>query len=73
MEQVKKTANGYDVWVDESACCSGLSTNEPVCAYSLGVFIGAFEIITGKRLNGREEECKASGQKLCLYRLEVVS
>lgn len=72
VEKVSRTANGFDVVVDESACCSGTTAEESVCAYSLGVFIGAFESITGKRLMGTEVECQATGHANCIYRLEYV-
>jgi predicted hydrocarbon binding protein len=72
INDIKKTANGFDVLIDESACCAGSKSEEPVCAYTLGVFIGVFEVVTGKRMNGRETECMATGHGNCLYQLEFV-
>lgn len=72
VESVAKTANGFDIIVDESACCSGQKSEEPICAYTLGVFIGAMESITGKRMMGTEVECNATGHSHCLYRIEFI-
>jgi len=72
VSSVKQTEIGYEVRVSESACCSGLTSEVPVCAYSLGVFIGALEVITGKRIAGTETECTATGLEQCLYVMELL-
>jgi predicted hydrocarbon binding protein len=72
VEKISRTTNGFEVLIAESACCSGSTAEEPVCAYTLGVFIGAFEVISGKRMMGTEPECNATGHTHCLYRIEYV-
>jgi hypothetical protein len=70
---INKTAVGYDVHIEESACTAGVVSDEPICAYTLGVFIGALEVITGKRMFGQELECTAAQGKECYYKLEALN
>jgi predicted hydrocarbon binding protein len=73
VQSAKRTANGYTFTIDESACCSGTQAPEPVCAYTLGVFIGALESMSGKRVMGQEVECKATNNPFCVYQLEYLN
>ena len=73
VHDVSKTDDGFTVRISESACASGLKADEPVCAYSLGVFIGALEVITGTRIHGRETECTATGYDQCLYTMTILT
>lgn len=72
VDEVKKVDNGYRVTIRESACSAGMQTSEPNCAFTLGVFIGALEVVTKKRLLGHEIECIATGHDHCLYELEAL-
>lgn len=72
VNQVKKTDTGYEIHVAESACAWGLQSDEPVCAYTLGVAIGVIETITGKRFSGFEKVCSATGNPECVYVLEAL-
>jgi len=73
VKEVIKTDDGYTFKIDESACSYGLKADVPTCAYTLGVFAGAVEIITGKRAHGVEHECQAIGSKFCVYQVELLS
>lgn len=72
VDAISKTANGYQVRVSESACSSGLQTASPNCAFTLGVFIGAMEVISKQRFIAHETECVATGHDQCVYELEVI-
>ncbi len=72
VQSVKNTPQGYEVKITESACSFGIKADEPNCAYTLGVFIGAMEVISGRRLTGQETECAATGGEFCTYILEFL-
>jgi predicted hydrocarbon binding protein len=61
---------GYEVYLTESACTAGQTASEPLCAYTLGVFIGAIQALTGERMQGREVSCEACGNPGCTYIIE---
>jgi predicted hydrocarbon binding protein len=63
----------YEVRITEGACTAGQSANEPVCAFTLGVFIGALSAFTGTPMRGRELECCACGASECIYLIESIS
>jgi hypothetical protein len=35
LQSAKRTETGYNFIIDESACCIGIQSAEPVCAYTL--------------------------------------
>lgn len=72
VDDVTKTATGYEVRVSESACCYGVKSDENVCAYTLGVFSGVMEVVSGKRIAGQETECAATGHEQCVYKLDIL-
>jgi hypothetical protein len=63
---------GYEVHILESACTAGQRSSEPLCAYTLGVFIGAVQGLTGTRMQGHETRCQACGDHGCTYIIEPV-
>jgi predicted hydrocarbon binding protein len=71
VQSVTPTANsGFEVRVAEGACTAGVTSQEPYCAFTLGVFIGAISAITGQRMIGREVECSAMSRPECVYLIE---
>jgi predicted hydrocarbon binding protein len=72
VEEVSKTAAGYNIKISESACSTGMKTEEPNCAFTMGVFVGAMEVISKKRFTVHESECVAVGDSHCLYVLEEI-
>ncbi len=72
VDKVSQMANGYTVQVRESACSTGMKTAEPNCAFTMGVFLGAMEVIGKKRLSAVETECVATGHAHCVYKLEQI-
>jgi predicted hydrocarbon binding protein len=73
VESVTARPNGgYDVRITESACTAGQTSSEPLCAYTLGVFIGAVHALTGVRMNGYESECQAMGAPMCVYHIDPI-
>jgi hypothetical protein len=67
-----KPGGGYEVRLAEGACTAGQTATEPICAFTLGVFIGAIHAITGIPVRGRETECCACGADACLYQIDPV-
>jgi hypothetical protein len=66
-------AGGFEVRITESACTVGRQADEPVCAYTLGVFMGALQAVTGTPLQGEETRCQATGAEECVYLLRPVA
>ena len=74
VDSVTKLGKGrYEVCVSEGACTAGQSAGEPLCAFTLGVFIGALHAITGMPMRGRELECCACGASQCVYLIEAIA
>lgn len=69
---VAKPNGGYEVRITEGADIAGLTASEPICAFALGVFVGAIHAITGTRMMGRETACCACGAKECVYQIDPV-
>jgi predicted hydrocarbon binding protein len=65
-----KPNGGYEVTIREGACTTGVTADEPHCAYTMGVFVGAVSAISGQRLKGSETVCSAMGQPHCIYQLD---
>jgi predicted hydrocarbon binding protein len=72
LQDVKRTVNGYLFYVQEAADCAGIEHDEPFCTYTLGVFVGLVEGMTGRRAEGIELECAAMGSHECIYRIEFM-
>lgn len=74
VNSITATANcGFEVRLTEGACTAGQTSSEPVCAFTLGVFIGGLYAITGQQMSGREIHCCACGSEECVYLIEPVS
>jgi len=67
-----KPNGGYEVRLTEGACTAGQSSSEPVCAFTLGVFIGAIHGMTGTRMQGVETTCSACGGAECVYQIDPI-
>jgi predicted hydrocarbon binding protein len=63
----------YEVRLTEGACTTGQTSSEPLCAFTLGVFVGAIYAITGMAMRGREIQCCACGASECVYKIEAIS
>ncbi|MFV9503445.1 MAG: V4R domain-containing protein [Oscillochloridaceae bacterium umkhey_bin13] len=63
---------GYEVTVSETACTAGQHSDTPMCSYTLGVFIGAIQGLTGKRIKGHELVCEACDENACHYVIEPI-
>ncbi|NTW03105.1 MAG: hypothetical protein HGA19_17800 [Oscillochloris sp.] len=73
LNTISSLPNGsYEVRLTESACTAGQTSDEPMCAFTLGVFIGAIHAITGVRMSGHETECQACGAPECVYQITPV-
>jgi predicted hydrocarbon binding protein len=44
-------------------------TDEPMCVYTLGVFVGAVQAIVGRPMQGVELACQATGSPFCHYEI----
>jgi predicted hydrocarbon binding protein len=67
-----KSDGGYEVRLSEGACTAGQTSSVPVCAFTLGVFIGAIHAMTGNRVRGTESQCCACGADECVYQIDIV-
>lgn len=67
-----KANGGYEVRITESACIAGVTSSEPLCAFTMGVFIGAISTMTGQRMLGTETQCAATGADACIYQIDPV-
>lgn len=67
-----KPKGGYEVRIREGACTAGVQADEPHCAFTLGVFIGAIGAITGQRMTGTESACAAMGGDTCVYQVDPI-
>jgi hypothetical protein len=67
-----KPEGGYEVRIIEGACTAGQTSSTPLCAFTMGVFIGAIHAITGVRVKGYETECCACGAAECVYQIDPV-
>jgi hypothetical protein len=67
------SAGRYEVRLTEGACTAGQSSSEPLCAFTMGVFIGALHAITGQPMKGRETFCCACGADECVYLIESIA
>lgn len=70
LKSITSSGGTYEVRLTEGACTAGQTSSEPVCAFTMGVFIGALHGITGTPMKGRELECCACGAGECVYRIE---
>jgi predicted hydrocarbon binding protein len=61
---------GYEVRIKEGVGTVGITTSEPNCAFTLGVFIGAVSALTGQTMVGKETTCSAMGAPECIYQIE---
>lgn len=67
---VSDDEGGYQVTVVEGACTYMATTDEPMCVYTLGVFVGAVQAITGRPYQGLETTCQAMGDPACTYEIK---
>lgn len=58
---------GYEVRITEGACTAGVTRDEPECAFTLGVFVGACSAVKGEPLFGKETTCAAMNGEECVY------
>lgn len=70
---VAKENGGYEIRISEGACTAGVTSAEPYCAFTLGVFIGAIGAISGRRMLGRETTCTAMGNAECVYQIDPIA
>ena len=60
---------GYEIRLVEGACTYMAQADEPMCVYTLGVFVGAVQTIVGRPMQGFEIECQATGHAACYYQI----
>jgi predicted hydrocarbon binding protein len=65
-------AGAFEVRISEGACTMGRESDVPVCAYTLGVFMGALQAIWGSPMRGEESQCEAMGAEECVYLIRPV-
>jgi bacteriochlorophyll 4-vinyl reductase len=52
--------------------CGGRQSDQPVCHFEAGIFLGAAELTTGKKHRVTEVKCKAMGDEACVHVIEEV-
>ena len=60
---------GFEIRLVEGACTYMRQSDEPMCVYTLGVFVGAVQTIVGVPMQGVEIECQATGHPTCYYQI----
>ncbi|WP_026311347.1 4-vinyl reductase [Parafrankia elaeagni] len=60
-------SGAYVVQLVEGACSHQMQAAEPMCAYTLGVFVGALQAVTGVVMQGTETSCEAAGDPACTF------
>ncbi|RRR70256.1 MAG: hypothetical protein EI684_13645 [Candidatus Viridilinea halotolerans] len=65
-----KANGGYEVRTKEGAEVAGMTSEEPHCAFTLGVFTGAISALTGQQMIGSESQCSATGSAECVYQID---
>ncbi len=68
-EFTSNDAHEYTVKLVEGACSFEQQTDSAMCAYTLGVFIGAIGTLIGHTMTGKETECQATGDDTCTYKI----
>ncbi|GAB4204600.1 MAG: hypothetical protein OHK0022_29920 [Roseiflexaceae bacterium] len=63
----------YEVRITESACTAGQHSADPLCAFTMGVFIGALQGIVGQTMRGTERQCCSCGADECVYLITPVT
>lgn len=68
MESFDPDTGAITLTVAQDLDCSGLPiTNETVCDYDEGFLAGILEVYTGKKYEVREQDCWASGDRVCRF------
>jgi len=68
MESFDNDTGEITLTVAQDLDCSGLPiTNENVCLYDEGFFMGILESYTGKKYDFREVDCWANGDRVCRF------
>ena len=72
IDRFEKTDSGYKATISESACSTGMKTDGPNCAFTMGVFLGVTELLTKHRYNVFETDCVATGHEHCIYVMDLI-
>jgi predicted hydrocarbon binding protein len=62
----------FEVRITEGACTMGQTADEPICAFTLGVIVGAISTLLDRRMIGKEQACQACGAPMCVYHVRPV-
>ena len=60
----------YTVTIHEGACSFNRQSDEPMCTYTLGVFVGAIGAMIDQTMSGKEIACQAMGDDHCVYKIQ---
>jgi predicted hydrocarbon binding protein len=60
---------GFEIKLVEGACTYMAQADEPMCVYTLGVFVGAVQTFVGRPMEGVEIACQAIGDPACHYEI----
>lgn len=69
IDEITEQDGTYTVTIHDGACSYNRSSDEPACAFTLGVFIGGFGALYGTAMSGEEVECEAMGAEHCVYKI----
>lgn len=72
IQSIAPRGQGYEVRITEGACTMNQTSDAPLCAFTLGVFIGAISALTGQRMTGKELECQACAAPMCVYHIDPI-
>lgn len=65
--EVERIGDKYAVKIYDCPECWGMRSEEPQCHFIASFISGIIERLTGKRVNVKEEKCRASGHEFCEF------
>lgn len=70
VDDITEENGAYTVTIHEGACSYNRTSDEPMCSYTLGVFIGAIGAMFGHTMTGKEIACQAMGDEHCVFTIK---
>jgi len=69
---ISKVSEGFfKIELRDCFVCEGSKSEEPFCNLLVGTMVGCCSVVFKKRFSCNEVECKASGEKSCIFHLKA--
>ncbi|MCJ7760355.1 hypothetical protein MUP59_04345 [Candidatus Bathyarchaeota archaeon] len=70
--KISKVSEGFfKIELRDCFVCEGTKSENPVCHLLVGTMVGCCSVVFKKRFSCKEIECKASGEKSCIFHLKA--